>query len=69
MVFKMVVDAYVKLKSILKDNIQKLYYLVLVQLTETIKRNLKHSKGWSKASTKFDVLKLINITRSIVFKF
>ena len=42
---------------------------MLGQCTKMIKIKLEQSKGWSEASTKFGVLDIINITKSIIFKF
>ena len=69
MEFKMEVDVYVKCKFVLEDNIKKAYYLVLGKCTKLIKIKLNQIKGWSKVSTKFDVLNLINIIKYILLKF
>ena len=42
---------------------------MLVKFIELIKIKLNQSKWWSKASTKFDVLDLIKIINSVIFKF
>ena len=69
MVFNVEVDAYVKRKSMLEENTQKTYSLVLVQCTELLKRKINQSKGWSEASTKFDVHEIINTIKSLILKF
>ena len=69
MVFNTEVDVYVTCKSMLEQNTHKVYSLVLGKRTEMLKIKINHSKVGSKASTRFDVLKLINITKSIIFKF
>ena len=60
---------YIKCKSILKENIQKSYYLLLWQCPKMLKIKLNQRKGWIKASATFDVLDPINITKYIIFKF
>ena len=69
MVFKMEVDSYVKRKSMLEENIQQAYSLVLGKCIGLLKRKLKKSMGWSEAPIKFDVINLINIIESILLKF
>lgn len=69
MIFKGKVDAYIKRESTLDENIQKSYSLILGQCTELLKSKLKQSKDWAVASTTFDVLLLITIIKSIVFRF
>ena len=69
MIFKTEAEAHVKRKFILEENTHKAYSLVLVNFTELPKRKINHKKRWSEASTKFDVLKLIKIIKSIIFKF
>ena len=43
-VFKMGVDMYMKRNSMLEDNIQKSYSIVLVKFTKLLKGKIKHSK-------------------------
>ena len=52
----MEVDAYVKHKSTIKDNIQKAYYQVLVKLINLTKIKLKRIIAQGQSSTTFDVL-------------
>ena len=47
-VFKMELDTYMKRKSMLKENTQKTYYMVLGQCNDLIKIKLNQSKGWIK---------------------
>ena len=68
MVFKIEVDTDLKRKSILKDNIHNSYCLILVRCTEVLKIKIKWRKGWSKAFTKFYVLGIIKIIRSIILE-
>ena len=50
------VDAYVKRDSILDENIQKAYSLMLGQCTELLKSKLKTTTDWMTVSTDFDLL-------------
>ena len=63
------VDAYIKRDSILNDNIQKAYSLMLGQCTELLKSKLKTTTYWMTVSTDFDLLGLIKTIRSVIFKF
>ena len=58
-----------KRRSTLDENGKKSYSLVLGQSTYLLKSKLKHSNKWNVASTKYDVLILIRIIRTITFKF
>jgi hypothetical protein len=53
----------------LQENIQKAYSLVLGQCTELLRAKLKQSSEWAEVSSTFDVLGLIRLIKSIVFKF
>ena len=68
MVLNVEVDVYVKHNSMLKEDIYNAYSLVLVQCIKQLKREIKQSKGWSEASTKFNVLDIFKITKSVNFK-
>ena len=63
------VDAYVKRDSILDENIQKAYSLMLGKCTELLKSKLKTTTDWTTVSTKFDILGLMKTIRSVIFKF
>ena len=63
------VDAYVKRNSILDENIQKAYSLMLGQWSELLKSKLKTTKDWATVSTEFDLLGLMKTIRSVIFKF
>ena len=62
------VDAYVKRDSILDENIQKAYSLMLGQCTELLKSKLKTTTDWMTVSTELDILGLIKTIRSVIFK-
>ena len=63
------VDAYVKRYSILDENIQKAYSIMLGQCTELPKSKLKTTTDWTTVSTEFDLLGLMKTIRSVIFKF
>ena len=63
------VDAYVKRDSILDQNIQKAYSLMLGQCTELLKIKLKTTTDWMTVSTESDLLGLMITIRSVIFKF
>ena len=63
------VDAYVKRDSILDENIQKAYSLMLGQFTELLKSKLKTTTDWMTVSTDLDLLGLMKTIRSVIFKF
>ena len=64
-----VADPMPLLESTLDENVQKSYSLVLGQCTDLLKSNLKQINELHAASTKYDGLILIRITRKIIFKF
>ena len=68
MVFKMEVDAYVKFNSI-KVNVQKAYSMVLVQCTKLLKSKTNKIKGWNQSPIKYYFLYLVDLIKSIIFKF
>ena len=57
-----------KRRSTLDKNLQKSYSLVLGQFTDLLKIKLKQSNEWNVASKTYDVLILIRIIRTIMFK-
>ena len=63
------VNSYVRRDSILDENIQKGYSLVLGQCTELLKSKLKTTSNWDTISTDFDLLGLIASIKSVLFKF
>ena len=50
MIFKGEIDAYIKRKSVLEDNIQKAYLLVLGQCTNLLQSKLKQQSSWAQVS-------------------
>ena len=65
LIFEKEVDAYVKRKSLLSENIQKACSLVLGQCTELMKSKLKSSKKWATISAQQDVLALLSSLSSL----
>ena len=62
------VNSYVRRDSILDENIQKGYSLVLGQCIEFLKSKLKTTSNWDTISTDFDLLGLIASIKSVIFK-
>ncbi len=69
MIFKGEVDAYIKRKGQLDENIQKAYSLMLGQCTELLKSKLKQAGNWATVSAAMDVLGLMTLIKGIVYKF
>jgi len=69
MMFKGELGSYLKRKSILEENCQRSYSLILGQCTDLLKSKLKQSEHWDAMSTNFDVLALIKAIKAITFKF
>ena len=69
MIFKGQIGNYIKQKSILDDNIQKAYALVLGQCTELLRSKLKQQPKWEEVESQQDVLRLLGLIRAITFKF
>ena len=69
MIFKGEVDAYIKRKGVLHDNVQKAYSLVLGQCTDLLQSKLKQQATWAAVSIDQDVIRLISMIKSITFKF
>ena len=63
------VNSYFSRYSILDENIQKGYSLVLGQCTELFKSKLKTTSNWNIISIEFDLLWLIASIKSVIFKF
>ena len=69
MIFKCEIDAYVKRKTTLEDNIQKAYALVLGQCTELLQSKLKQQTSWQNTSQTQDVIELLIMIKAVCFKF
>ena len=68
-IFKSEVESYAKCKSMLHENMQKAYSLILGQCTEMLKVKLKHAVTWELTSMAMDVLSLMSLIKAIIFKF
>lgn len=69
MYFKERVNAYIKCRGMLEENMQKAYSLILGQCTELLKSKLKQSTQWESISGSYDLLGLIKAIKAIIFKF
>jgi hypothetical protein len=69
LIFNGEVMEHVKRKTILKDNIQKSYALVLGQCTPLLQSKMKQQSSWKDVSASQDVLSLLALIKSILFKF
>ena len=65
----MEVYLYMKGNTILKNTFIWAYPLVMGQYPKLLKRRLNNITGWIQASTTFDILELVMLSRSILFKF
>jgi hypothetical protein len=68
LIFKGEVDSYIKRRSVLKDNIQKAYSLVLGQCTELLQSKLKQQATWAQVHTDQDVVALLALIKAITFR-
>jgi hypothetical protein len=70
MIFKGEIDAYIKRKSMLDDNIQKTYSLVIGQCADLIQSKLKQQAQWTSISQdQDDAIVFIGLTKTITFRF
>ena len=69
LIFKGQISEYIKREATLQQNMQRAYSLILGQCTELLRAKLKQSNDWALVSAAFDVLGLIRLIKSIVFKF
>ena len=68
-IFDKEIDAYIKRKGILADNMQKAYSLILGQYTDLLQSKLKQQATWTTVSTSQDVIELLKLVKSIAFWF
>ena len=68
-IFDKEIDIYMKRISTMDENVQKCYSLVLGQCTYLMKSKPKQSHECHSELTTYDVLILIRIIRTIMFKF
>jgi hypothetical protein len=69
MIFKGEIDFYIKRKSLLDDNIQKTFSLVIRQCTDLIQSKLKQQAAWATISSDQDANALIGLIKTITFRF
>ena len=69
LIFKGKIDAYIKRESILDDNVQKAFSLVLGQCTDLLQSKLKQQANWATVSREQDVIALLEMIKNITFKF
>ena len=70
MIFKGESDEYInKRKSILDDNVQKAYSLVIGHCTDLLQSKLKQQANWSTISQDQDAITLISLINTITFRF
>jgi hypothetical protein len=69
LIFKGKIDAYIKRETMLQDNIQKAYSLILGQCTDLLQSKLKQQAQWAAISSSQDAIELIGLIKTITFKF
>jgi hypothetical protein len=69
MIFKGLIDSYIKRVATLDGNIQKAYHLIIGQCTNLLQSKLKQQAQWSDISQAQDDIALITLIKTITFKF
>ena len=69
MIFKGEIDAFIKRRSILSDNIQKAYSLILGQCTDLLQSKLKQQANWEAILQAQDALALLALIKTVTFRF
>ena len=69
MIFKGLIDSYIKRVATLDSNIQKAYHLIIGQCTDLLQSKLKQQAQWSDISQNQDGIALITLIKTITFKF
>ena len=69
LIFKGKIDVYIKRETMLQDNIQKAYSLILGQCTDLLQSKLKQQAQWAAISSSQDAIELIGLIKTITFKF
>ncbi|WP_288993360.1 hypothetical protein [uncultured Marinobacter sp.] len=69
MIFKGELDTFVKRKSYLNQNIQMAYALVIGQCADLLQSKLKQQTQWAAISQDQDVIRLLNLIKTITFRF
>ena len=68
-IFKGLIDSYIKRIVVLDNNIQKAYHLIIGQCTNVLQSKLKQQAQWSDISQQQDDIALISLIKTITFKF
>jgi hypothetical protein len=68
LIFKGLIDSYIKCVAILDGNIQKAYHLIIGQCTDLLQSKLKQQAQWSDISQNQDGIALITLIKTITFK-
>jgi hypothetical protein len=69
MIFKGEIDAFIKRRGILDNNIQKAYSLISGQCTNLLQSKLKQQANWAVISVAQDAIQLVILIKLITFKF
>ena len=69
MILNRKIDIYVKLDSILDENLQKAYSLIHGQCTKLLKSKLKTSANLETVSSQYDMLGFLEAIKTIKYKF
>jgi hypothetical protein len=69
LIFKGLIDSYIKRVSTLDGNTQKAYHLIIGQCTNLLQSKLKQQAQWSDISQSQDGIALITLIKTITFKF
>ena len=69
LIFKSLIDSYIKCIATLDTNIQKAYHLIIGQCTDLLQSKLKQQAQWSDISQEQDGIALISLIKTITFKF
>ncbi len=65
MIFKGKIDAYIKRKTMLDNNVQKAYSLVLGQCTDLLQSKLKQQTQWATIEQDQDAIALVGLIKTI----
>ena len=69
MIFKGEIDAYIKQKGMLNDNVKKAFSLVIGQYTDLLQSKLKQHAPWKQIYEDQNALALLDLIKAITFKF
>jgi hypothetical protein len=69
LIFKGLIDSYIKRKTALDDNIRKASCLIIGQCTDLLQSKLKQQAQWTIISQDQDAIALITLIKSITFRF